>query len=91
MPWSSVTPLLNQEWCDVLISDINSKTPNAQSAWAQENAQCLLGSALKELDIHINNVPSLTTLHSLPDSEAQKVLWMLTELNFHFKLLGLDK
>ena len=91
MPWSLVTPLSNQEWCDVLIGNINSKTPSAQSAQAREYAQRLLGSALEELDIHINHAPSLTTLPSLPDSEAQKVLWMLTELNFCFKLLGLDK
>ena len=91
MPWSSVTPLSNQEWRDVLIGNINSKTPNAQSAQAWENAQRLLGSALEEMDIHINLAPSLTTLPSLPDSEAQKILWTLTELNFHFELLGLDK
>jgi hypothetical protein len=91
MPCSSVTPLLNQEWCDILIGDINSQTPNAKSAQARENAQRLLGSALEELDIHINQAPSLTTSPSLPDSEAQKILWKLTELNFRFELLGLDK
>ena len=91
MPSSSVTPLSNQEWCDVLISDIKSKTPNAKSAQAQKNARRLLGSALEELDIQINDAPCLTTGPSLPDSEAQKILWKLTELNFRFELLGLDK
>jgi hypothetical protein len=91
MPWSSVTPLSNQEWRDVLIGDIKSKTPDAKSAQARENARRLLGSALEELDIEINQAPSLTTTPSLPDCEAQKILWKLTELNFRFELLALDK
>jgi hypothetical protein len=91
MAWSSVTPLSNQEWRDVLIGDIKSKTPNAKSAQARENARRLLGSALEELDIEINQAPSLTTAPSLPDWEAQKILWKLTELNFRFELLALDK
>jgi hypothetical protein len=74
MPWSSVTPLSNQEWHDVLIGDIKSKTPDAKSAQARENAQRLLGSALEELDIEINQAPSLTTTPSLPDCEAQKII-----------------
>jgi hypothetical protein len=91
MPWSSVTPLSNQEWRDVLIGDIKSKTPNAKSAQARENARRLLGSVLEELDIEINQAPSLTTMPSLPDKEAQKILWKLTELNFRFELLALDR
>jgi hypothetical protein len=86
-----VTPLSNQEWHDVLIGDIKSNTPNTKSAQAQENTQHLLGSALEELDIQINQTPSLTTMHLLPNEEAQRILWKLTELNFHFELLGLDK
>jgi hypothetical protein len=88
---SSVTPLSNQEWRDVLIGDIKSKTPNTKSAQARENARRLLGSALEELDIQINQAPSVNTTPSLPDSEAQKVLWKLAELNFRFELLALDK
>jgi hypothetical protein len=91
MPWSSITPLSNQEWRDVLIGDIKSKTPNAKSAQARENARRLLGSVLEELDIEVNQTPSLTTTPSLPDWEAQKILWKLTELNFRFELLALDK
>jgi len=72
-----VTPFSNQEWHDVLISD--------------KNAWCLLGSILKELDIEINQALSLTTMPSLLDKEAQKILWKLTELNFCFELLALDR
>jgi hypothetical protein len=43
------------------------------------------------LDIQINQAPSINTTPLLPDSEAQKVLWKLAELNFCFKLLVLDK
>ena len=91
MSSSSATPLSNQEWRDVLIGDIKSTSPNAKSAQARENARCLLGSTLEELDIEINDAPSLATKPSLSDSEAQKILWKLTELNFRFELLGLDK
>jgi hypothetical protein len=92
LPRSSVTPLSNQEWHDVLIGDIKSKSPNAKSAQARENAQRLFGSGLEELDIQINDAPSPTNAGpSLLDMEAQKILWKLTELNFCFELLGLDK
>jgi hypothetical protein len=88
---STAAPLSSQEWRDVLIGGIQSKSPHAKSAQARENAALLLGSALQELGIQINQSPSLTTTPSLPDPDAQKILWKVTELNFRFELLGLDK
>jgi hypothetical protein len=81
---SAATPLSNQEWRDILIGDITSKTPTAKSAIAREHAYRLLGSAINELDININDM-SLIVPPALPDdAEAQWILWRLTEFNFRF-------
>jgi hypothetical protein len=74
MSSSSATPFSNQEWHDILIGDITSKTPTTKSALAQEHACCLLGSAMNDLDINISNMSPAELPVSLSDAEAQ---WML--------------
>jgi hypothetical protein len=88
---SNATPLSNQEWRDVLIGPISSKTPTSKSAKAREHALQLLGSALDDLDIQVNDVSASAATPWLTDLAAQKILWQLTELNFRFELLALDK
>ena len=88
---SSATPLSNQEGCDIIISDITSKTPTVRLALAQEHAHCLLGSAINDLDINTSNISPVAAPVSLDDAEAQWILGWLTEYNFCFKLLALDK
>jgi hypothetical protein len=48
-------------------------------------------SSWLELNIKINQAPSLTIMPSLPDKEAQKILWKLMELSCCFELLALDR
>ena len=50
-------------------------------------------NAVGELQLDLNPPLSGETPHfpSVPVTEAQKILWELTELNFHFELLALDK
>jgi hypothetical protein len=88
---SSALPLSIQEWKDFLIGDIVSKGSASRVNRAQEQARRLIGSALEETDIEINPLPFNSTAPPLEDSEAQKVLWEVTELNFRFELLALDK
>jgi len=88
---STVAPLSNQEWCDILIGDITSKTPTAKSALAREHAHRLLGSAINDLGINIKDMSPAAAPALLDDAEAQWILWHLTEFNFHFELLALDK
>jgi hypothetical protein len=88
---SNVTPLSNQEWRDILIGPIASKTLTSKAARAREHARQLLGSALDDLDIQVNDVSASAATLQLTDSAAQKILWQLTELNFRFELLSLDK
>jgi hypothetical protein len=88
---STPTPLSNQEWRDILIGDITSKTPTSKSALAREHAHRLLGSAIDDLGIDINHTPSTAAPAVLDDAEARWILWRLTELNFRFELLALDK
>ena len=85
-------PLSNQEWRDILIGDITSNSPTSKSALAQEQACYLLGSAMDELCINLNVATSPNTSSSpVDDSEACQILWWLTEFNFRFELLALDK
>jgi hypothetical protein len=88
---SSALPLSIQEWKDFLIGDIVSKGSASRVNHAQEQARHLIGSALEETDIEINPLPFNSTAPPLEDSEAQKVLWEVMELNFRFELLALDK
>ena len=92
LPSSAAIPLSNQEWRDILIGDIGSKSPEARSAKAREHAQQLLGSALEDLDIRLDDPsPSAAEPSLITDSEAQQILWQLTEINFRFEFLALDK
>jgi hypothetical protein len=88
---SSALPLSIQEWKDFLISDIVSKGSASRVNRAQEQARHLIGSALEETNIEINPLPFNSAAPPLEDSEAQKVVWEVTELNFCFELLALDK
>ena len=88
---SSALPLSIQEWKDFLIGDIVSKGSASRVNRAQEQACRLIGSALEETDIEINPLPFNSAAPPLKDSEAQKVVWEVTKLNFHFELLALDK
>ena len=88
---SSAVPLSNQEWRDVLIGDISSKSSTSKAAVAREHAYRLLGPAVNGLDIKVNETLSTVAANPLGDSEARWILWRLTELNFRFELLSLDK
>ena len=50
----------------------------------------MFGNALDELQIDLSP-PAHSNFPTIPVDEAQKMLWELTELNFHFELLALDK
>ena len=87
---STSTPLSNQEWRDVLIGNIPSKSSTSHAALAREQARRLLGSAVDDLGITINET-STDMPPPLEDSEAKQILWRLSELNFRSELLALDK
>jgi hypothetical protein len=75
-----------------LIGDIGSKSPEARSAKARDHAKQLLGPALEDLDISLNE-PSPEAAEPSPTTnpETQQILWQLTEINFRFEFLALDK
>jgi hypothetical protein len=88
---STAHPLSNQEWRDILIGDIPSRKSDSFSARSRSRAQNLLGPAINDLGIEINDVSRTTAPTSFSNTEAQWMLWRLTELNFRFELLSLDR
>lgn len=54
------------------------------------NVNAISGNALDELQINLSP-PPYDHFPTIPVDEAQKILWELTELNFCFELLALDK
>lgn len=86
---STAPPLSNQEWRDILVGSLEFKSSTSACAKAQEQASHLLGSAMADLDL--NHDSSDTSPPSIDDSEAQAILWRLSELNFRFEFLALHK
>ena len=61
-------------------------------AKAQEQAHCLLGLAISDLCLTImDSLPAAPPPPIIEESEAQRMLWRLSELNFWFELLALHK
>lgn len=88
---STAPPLLNQEWRDILVGSLEFKSSTSACAKAREQACRLLGSAIHDLGDNIKDTSTTLPPPSIGDSEAQAMLWRLSELNFRFELLALDK
>ena len=83
-------PLFNQEWRDILIGSLEFKLSDSACVKAQEHAYRLLGSAIDDLSLNITD-PATPPPPPITDLEAQEILWHLSELNFRFELLALNK
>ena len=87
---STAPPLSNQEWRDILIGSLEFKSSDSACAKAQEHACRLLGSAMDDLSLNITD-PATPPPPPIADLEARAILWRLSELNFRFELLALNK
>jgi hypothetical protein len=87
---STAPPLSNQEWRDILIGSLEFKSSDSACAKAQEHARRLLGSAIEDLCLNITD-PAAPPPPPIADLEARAILWRLSELNFRFELLALNK
>jgi hypothetical protein len=87
---STAPPLSNQEWRDILIGSLDSKSSDSSSAKAQEHARRLLGSAIDDLSLNSTD-PAAPPPLPVTDLEARAMIWRLSELNFRFELLALNK
>ena len=84
------TPLSNQQWRDFLLDGLLSLSKESNLVWRCEEVKSVFASALQELKIDFHALSP----DSFPDmqlSDMQQLLWELTELNFRFELLALDK
>lgn len=88
---STAPPLSNQEWRDILIGSLDFKSSDSACAKAREQACRLLGSAIDDLGFNITDPSTSAPPPSIGESEAQALLWRLSELNFRFELLALHK
>lgn len=87
---STAPPLSNQEWRDILIGSLEFKSSDSACAKAQEHAYRLLGSAMDDLSLNTTD-PATPPPPPVTDLEAREILWRLSELNFRFELLALNK
>ena len=90
---SSAIPVSNQQWRDFLFDGLVSACHAEKVVRQREVVKALFANILEELQLNLdppmnNNTPHFPTI---PESEAQKVLWELTELNFRLELLAPDK
>ena len=83
-------PLSNQEWRDILIGSLEFKSSDSACAKAREHACCLLGSAIDDLSLNTTD-PVTPPSPPVNDLEARAIIWRLSELNFRFELLALNK
>jgi hypothetical protein len=87
---STAPPLSNQEWRDILIGSLEFKSSDSACAKAREHACRLLGSAIDDLSLNTTD-PATPPPPPIDDIEARAILWRLSELNFRFELLALNK
>ena len=82
--------LSGQQWCDFLLDGLLAQSHEPSLVHQCEEVKAIFADALDELQIDLFPPPS-NHFPTVPVDEAQKILWELTELNFHFELLALDK
>ena len=83
---STAPPLSNQDWRDILISNLEFKSSDSACAKAQQHTHHLLGSAIDDLHLNVTD-PAASPPPPISDTEAWVMLWHLSELNFRFELL----
>lgn len=89
---STAIPLTPQEWRDLLIGNLNGTFNGETNRERQQKIRGIFANCLAELSMDFESfTPIEITPQPLVQSEAQKVLWELSELNFRFELLALDK
>lgn len=84
------TPLSNQQWRDFLLDGLLSLSRESKLVRRREEVRSMFAGALEELKIDFH-APSSDFSRDMRLSDMQRVLWELTELNFRFELLALDK
>jgi hypothetical protein len=87
---SLASPLSGQQWRDFLLDGLLARSQVPSVARQREQVKAIFADVLDELHIDFCPPPS-NHFPTVPVDEAQKILWELTELNFRFELLALDK
>lgn len=89
---STAVPLSPQDWRDLLIGNLNGTFKGETNRERQQKIRGIFANCLEELSMDFESFTPLEIApQPLVQSEAQKVLWELSELNFRFELLALDK
>ena len=87
---SLASPLSGQQWCDFLLDGLLAHSREPNLVHQREEVKAMFRNTLDELQIDLSP-PAHSNFPTIPVDEAQKMLWELTELNFCFELLALDK
>ena len=84
------TPLSNQQWRDFLLDGLLSLSKESKMVRRREEVRSMFAGALEELQIDFR-APSSNFPPDMRLGDMQQLLWELTEFNFRFELLALDK
>lgn len=85
-------PLSPQDWRNFLIGNLVGTFKGKTNQVAQEKLRKIFANCLDELSMDFETfTPTNIDPPPVAEAEAQKVLWELSELNFRFELLALDK
>jgi hypothetical protein len=88
---SLATPISSQQWRDFVFDGLVSARHAEKVVHRREEVKALFANACEELQLNLNPPTSTPSFPKIPKADAQKLLWELTELNFRFELLALDK
>jgi hypothetical protein len=89
---STAIPLSGQEQRDLLIGNLNRTLNGEKNQAVQRKIQDIFANCLTELSVDFDMfTPTNIVPPPVIKSEAWRVLWELSELNFCFELLALDK
>ena len=87
---SPPTPLSNQQWRNFLLDGLLSLSKEPKLVRRCAEVRHILAGVLEELNMEFHS-PVSNDFPDTPLAEAQELLWEMTELNFRFELLALDK
>jgi hypothetical protein len=89
---SLATPVSNQQWRDFLLDGLLSASHAKKLVRRRDEVKALFANVIEELQLRLDPPKNeLLNFPSVPVAVAQKTLWELTELNFRFEFLALDK
>lgn len=90
---AAAVPLTNQDWRTIMYGNLNGTLKGKKSQEGQQRFRDLFSNCLEQLGTSFDTFfpPLDTPPPPVSPSEGRRILWELSELNFRFELMALDK